>query len=87
MTVVDNQALIVGHRLACLLFALDPEPSTPALILFPIRTSDGLSAWNLGLSEVAVEGFARLLDAMEELQWSARRPARPALHVLPGGAS
>ena len=71
---VDNRALILGHRLARLLQALDPEPDAVPLLKFPIRTPDGVFAWDVGLSEAAVEGLTVLLEAVEDRQWSVRRP-------------
>lgn len=74
MTVIDNQALILGHRLARLLQALDPEPGAAPLLKLPIRTHDDVFAWDLALSEAAVEGLTALLEAVEDRQWSAGRP-------------
>lgn len=74
MTAIDNQALVLGHRLARLLQALDPEPDAAPLLKFPIRTPDGVFAWDIELSEAAVEGLTVLLEAVEDRQWSAGRP-------------
>lgn len=74
MTAIDNQALVLGHRLARLLRALDPEPDAAPLLKFPIRTPDGVFAWDIELSEAAVEGLTVLLEAVEDRQWSAGRP-------------
>ncbi|MER8004789.1 hypothetical protein [Streptomyces sp. NPDC094149] len=75
MTAVDTRAVELGHRLARLLRALDPEPDAAPLLKFPIRTADGVFAWDLELSEAGVEGLTRLLEAVEDRQWSAGRPA------------
>jgi hypothetical protein len=75
MTGIDNRALLLGHRLARLLNALDPEPTAPALLHLPIRTHDDVFAWDLELSEAAVEGLTALLEAVEERQWGGRPPA------------
>ncbi len=77
MTTVDStadQAVRLGHRLARLLRALDPEPEAPVLLRLPIRTHDGVFAWDIDLSEAGVEGLTRLLEAVEDRQWSAGRP-------------
>ena len=74
MTPVDDRAVQLGHRLARLLQALDPEPDAAPLLKFPIRTPDGVFAWEVELSEAAVEGLTVLLEAVEDRQWSVRRP-------------
>lgn len=74
MTAIDNQALVLGHRLARLLRALDPEPDAAPLLKVPIRTHDDVFAWDLELSEAGVEGLTALLEAVEDRQWSNGRP-------------
>jgi hypothetical protein len=86
MSVVYDQALALGHRLARLLQALDPEPAAVPLLKLPIRTADGF-AWDVELSEAAVESLTARLEAVEDRQWSARPPVRPVLRVLRGEAS
>lgn len=74
MTTIDNRALQLGHRLARLLKALDPEPEAAPLLKLPIRTHDDVFAWDLDLSEAGVEGLTRLLEAVEDRQWSTGQP-------------
>ena len=74
MTTIDNRALQLGHRLARLLKALDPEPEAAPLLKVPIRTHDDVFAWDLELSEAGVEGLTRLLEAVEDRQWSDGQP-------------
>jgi hypothetical protein len=74
VTTIDNRALVLGHRLARLLRALDPEPDAAPLLKVKLLTHDDVFAWNLELSEAGVEGLTRLLEAVEERQWSAGRP-------------
>ncbi|MET9909720.1 hypothetical protein ABZZ74_23445 [Streptomyces sp. NPDC006476] len=74
MTIIDNRALTLGHRLARLLQALDPEPGAAPLLKLPIRTHDDVFAWDLELSETAVEGLTRILEEVEDRQWSAGQP-------------
>lgn len=74
MSAVDTRAVELGHRLARLLRALDPDPDAPSLLKFPIRTPDNVFAWDLDLSEAGVEGLTALLEAVEDRQWSAGRP-------------
>jgi hypothetical protein len=74
VSAIDNRALQLGHRLARLLKALDPEPEAAPLLKLAIRTHDGVFAWDLELSEAGVEGLTRLLEAVEERQWSAGQP-------------
>lgn len=74
MTTIDNRALVLGHRLARLLNALDPEPGSAPLLKLAIRTHDDVFLWNVELSEAGVEGLTGLLEAVEDRQWSARQP-------------
>lgn len=74
MTAIDTRAVELGHRLARLLRALDPDPDAVPLLELPIRTPDNVFAWNLGLSEAGVEGLTALLEAVEDRQWSVGRP-------------
>lgn len=74
MSTIDNRALQLGHRLARLLVVLDPEPTAAPLLRLPIRTHDDVFAWDLELSEAGVEGLTRLLEAVEERQWSTGQP-------------
>ncbi|MFE2486012.1 hypothetical protein ACFXGR_22480 [Streptomyces mirabilis] len=74
MSAIDNRALQLGCRLARLLQALDPEPTAAPLLKLPIHTHDGVFAWDVELSEAAVAGLTRLLEAVEERQWSAQQP-------------
>jgi hypothetical protein len=74
VTTIDNRALVLGHRLARLLNALDPEPGSAPLLKLAIRTHDDVFLWGLELSEAGVEGLTGLLEAVEDRQWSAGRP-------------
>ena len=83
MTVIDNRAVQLGHRLARLLQALDPESGAAPLLKLPIRTHDDVFAWDLELSEAAVEGLTVLLEAVEDRQWAARQPVLRLVREAP----
>ncbi|HEY9370396.1 hypothetical protein [Streptomyces sp.] len=62
---IDDRAVALGYRLAHLLLALDPKPTTRPLLAVPISTHDGFS-WDVELSEAAVERLTRLMEAADE---------------------
>ncbi|WP_030169019.1 hypothetical protein [Streptomyces sp. NRRL S-813] len=85
----DLRAVALGHRLARLLRALDPNPAD-AFLALPIHTVDGVPGgtfqWQLTVSEAGVEQLTQLLEAIEDRQWGSPQPIRH-LRAVAGEAS
>lgn len=75
------RAAALGHRLARLLKALDPDPTDGFLDVY-LQTPSGAFRWDLTVSEAGVEQLTRLLEAVEEQQWAAQSGARPSLRLV-----
>lgn len=87
MTVDERtlRAVALGHRLARLLRAIDPDP-TDEFLAAPLHTPDGTFQWTLTVSEAGAEQLTELLEAVEYRQWGTQQPAR-RFRVIRGEAS
>jgi hypothetical protein len=74
------RAVGLGHRLARLLTAVDPNPDD-AFLAVPIRTPDGAFLWDVTVSEAGVERLTELLEAVEWRLWDTRKQGRH-LHAV-----
>lgn len=79
------RAATLGHRLARLLRAIDPDPMDEFLAV-PIRTPDDTFLWTLTVSEAGVEQLTGLLEEFESRQWGTPQPTR-RFRVIQGEAS